>query len=150
MSLFKRKKKAFFTEEEEKAIVDAIRMAEKETSGEIKVHVESKCENDAFLRGIELFAELDMHETEQRNGVLFYIAMDSHKFSIIADEGINHVVPENFWDEIKKVMRNRFKEGNIVQGTCKGISMAGEQLKAHFPFQDDDENEISDEISKGD
>ncbi|MGB0524293.1 MAG: TPM domain-containing protein [Flammeovirgaceae bacterium] len=151
MNLFtKSKKKQFFTPEEEKALIQAIEEAEQATSGEIKVHVESTCKNDAFARALELFAELDMHETAQRNGVLFYLAMESHKFAIVADEGINRVVPENFWEEIKKNMRNRFKEGKFVAGIQKGITMAGEQLKMHFPYQDDDENEISDELSKGD
>ena len=150
MNLFKRKPKVFFTEEEETNIVNAIKQAEKNTSGEIKVHVESKCDDDAFSRGVEVFTELQLQETAQRNGVLFYIAIDAHKFAIVADEGINQVVPDGFWDEIKQVMRDKFQTGNIVNGLQSGILMAGEELKSHFPYQADDENELSDEISKGD
>jgi len=88
-----------------------------------------------------------MHQTEQRNGVLFYLAVHDRKFAILGDAGINRLVPANFWDEIKETLLGYFKEGKFTEGLTKGILMAGEQLKANFPYQKDDVNELSNEIS---
>ena len=150
MQLFKKKTSKFFTSKEEKQLIESIKQAELQTSGEIKVHVESRCEQDAFSRGLALFEALNMHQTKQRNGVLIYLALTSKKFAVIADEGINQVVPTDFWEDIKEVMHQQFQSGKIIEGTQQAILMAGEQLKTHFPYQDDDENEISDELSIGD
>jgi uncharacterized membrane protein len=90
-----------------------------------------------------------MDETELKNGVLIYLAIDDHKFVICGDKGINDVVPEGFWDLTKNVMAARFKSGNFKQGLIEGITKAGEQLRQHFPYEDDDTNELSNEISKG-
>jgi uncharacterized membrane protein len=88
-----------------------------------------------------------MHKTELRNGVLFYIAIEDHKFSIIGDQGINEKVPSDFWESTRDLMLNYFKQGEFLKGICQGIEKAGEQLKSHFPFQSDDTNELSNDIS---
>jgi uncharacterized membrane protein len=144
--------KRFFNQAQEEMILSAIREAEKNTSGEIKVHIESAVQGDVFERSLEIFAKLAMHDTEHRNGVLFYVAMRSHRFAIVADKGINQVVPEGFWDEIKDLLHENFKKSAFTEGLAKGILMAGDQLKAHFPYQGKgiDKNEISDDISTGD
>jgi uncharacterized membrane protein len=98
----------------------------------------------------EVFVLLKLHETRLRNGVLFYLALESHKFAILGDAGINEVVAPNFWQEIKDTMRSHFKQGLFTEGLCKGILMAGQELKAHFPYQANDKNELSDDISFGD
>lgn len=137
----------FFSSEEKKRITDAIAEAEKNTSGEIRLHAEGHCKIDVLDRAAYVFKKLDMHETEQRNGVLFYLAVHDRKFAIIGDAGINRVVPADFWNEIKETMLGYFKEGKFTDGLTKGILMAGEQLKANFPFHKDDVNELSNEIS---
>jgi uncharacterized membrane protein len=137
----------FFSKEEKKQITDAIAAAELNTSGEIRLHMEGKCEIDVLDRAAYLFTKLKLHETEHRNGVLFYLAVHDRKFAILGDGGINKLVPENFWDEIKKTMLGYFKDGKFTDGLSTGILMAGEQLKANFPHQSDDVNELSDEIS---
>jgi uncharacterized membrane protein len=137
----------FFSTEEKKQITDAIAEAEKNTSGEIRLHMEGHCKIDVLDRAAYIFEKLGMKETAQRNGVLFYLAVHDHKFAILGDAGINHVVPVNFWDEIKETMLTFFKEGKFTEGLSKGILMAGEQLKANFPYQSGDVNELSDEIS---
>ena len=137
----------FFTIEEKKAITSAIGEAETNTSGEIRLHVENRCKIDVLDRAAYIFGKLNMHETAQRNGVLFYLAVDDRKFAIIGDSGINKAVPANFWDEIKGTMLALFKEGKFAEGLTTGIRMAGEQLKTNFPYQTDDINELSDEIS---
>jgi uncharacterized membrane protein len=138
-----------FTEEEKKQIVDAIKEAEKNTSGEIQVHLENHCKEDVMDHAAYIFKTLKMHKTELRNGVLFYMAIKDHKFAILGDAGINNKVPENFWDDIKEHMLSHFKNGDLTAGLSEGIKMAGEQLAAHFPYQKDDENELPDEISFG-
>jgi uncharacterized membrane protein len=141
---------SFFTQEQQDRIVEAIREAETNTSGEIKVHIEKECPGDVLVHAKEVFLHLKLHETSLRNGVLFYLALESHKFAILGDWGINSVVPPNFWQEIKDTMRSQFKQGLFTEGLCLGIRKAGQELKAHFPFQANDKNELSDDISFGD
>ncbi len=139
----------FLTKEQSDKIVAAIKQAELNTSGEIRVHLEGKCAIDVLDRATYWFEKLKMHKTEQRNGVLFYLAYTDKKFAILGDAGINSKVPSNFWDTIKSEMEARFREGDFVNGLVNGILACGEQLKSHFPYQSDDVNELSDEISYG-
>ncbi len=140
--------KDFFSPEEKKKITDAIRQAEDKTSGEIRVHLEDRCPGgDPMARALKIFAKLGMHRTELRNGVLFYLAVKDRKFAILADEGINRTVEDGFWDQIKTVMEEKFKNGDFLGGLVTGIGMAGEKLKKAFPVSEDDINELSDEIS---
>ena len=139
----------FLTKEEEQAIVEAIRMAEKETSGEIRVHIEKTTSKAPYDRALEVFHDLGMDATELKNGVLIYLAVKDQKFVICGDKGINDLVPKDFWDCTKEVMTTQFKTKNFKQGLIDGITRAGEQLKKYFPYQDGDTNELSNEISKG-
>jgi uncharacterized membrane protein len=139
----------FFTDDEKKKIAEAIKVAELNTSGEIRVHVEGQCKADVLDCAAYWFKKLKMHQTERRNGVLFYLAVNDHKFAIIGDAGINSKVPDNFWELIKEHMKSRFVQGQFADGLTEGILMAGEQLKAHFPYQDNDTNELTDDISFG-
>lgn len=139
-----------FSAEEKTQIIEAIKTAENLTSGEIQVHIESHCKMEVLDRAAEVFEKLKMYQTAQRNGVLFYLAVEDHKFAILGDSGINQVVPEHFWEEIKNHMAALFRAGKFTQGLIDGIHKAGDQLATHFPHQgDDDENELSDEISFG-
>jgi len=140
----------FFTREQKERIGHAIRDAELATSGEIRVHVEGKCKGEVLDRAAYLFGKLDMHKTALRNGVLFYLAIDDHKFAIIGDAGINAVTGEDFWDVIRDRVMEEFRELRFVEGLEQGIRMAGEQLKEHFPYQKGDVNELPDEVSFGD
>jgi uncharacterized membrane protein len=139
----------YFTEENKLQIANAIRVAETNTSGEIRVHVESECKDDVLDRAAYLFAKLEMHKTELRNGVLFYLAVKDRKFAILGDGGINEKVSADFWETTKEKVIAKLKEGLYAEALSDGIIMAGEQLKAHFPYQKEDVNELSDEISFG-
>ena len=139
----------YFTKEQQKQIVDAIKQAEHNTSGEIRVHIEKRCKIDVLDRAANIFAKLKMHKTKLRNGVLFYLSIEDRKFAILGDAGINAKVPKNFWDSVNEAVLQQFKSGNHADGLVKGIIMAGEKLKIHFPYQKDDVNELSDEISFG-
>ena len=138
-----------FTDSEKEEIIQAIKEAEMNTSGEIRVHIENHCKDEVLNRAAEVFKVLKLHKTALRNGVLFYMAIKDHKFAILGDTGINERVPEHFWDNIKEHMTGRFKEGMVSEGLVEGINMAGLQLKQHFPVADDDKNELSDDISFG-
>ena len=140
----------FFSKEEKQKIIRAIEEAEKNTSGEIRVHIEKDCKTEVLDRAAYIFEKLKMHKTKLRNGVLFYLALEDRKFAILGDAGINKVTPDNFWEDIKTNMLTYFKEGKFADGLVKGILMAGEKLKKHFPYQQDDVNELSDDISFGD
>ncbi|PQJ75292.1 TPM domain-containing protein [Polaribacter gangjinensis] len=139
---------AFLTPNDEQEIVAAIKIAEKNTSGEIRVHIEFSSEKDHYERALEVFYLLEMDKTAQQNGVLIYVAVHDHKFVICGDKGINDLVPKDFWNTTKEIMQAHFKKGNFRQGLIDGILKAGEELKTHFPWEKDDENELSNEISK--
>ncbi|MDB4583566.1 TPM domain-containing protein [Draconibacterium sp.] len=140
----------YFTEENKLQITNAIRVAETNTSGEIRVHIENHCKEDVLDRAAYIFGKLEMHKTELRNGVLFYLALKDQKFAILGDAGINQKVPEGFWEGTKELVIDKLKDGKYAEGLAEGIIQAGEQLKAHFPYQKGDINELSDEISFGD
>ncbi|MFN8278420.1 MAG: TPM domain-containing protein [Chitinophagales bacterium] len=138
-----------FSESEKQAIVAAIRQAEKATSGEIRVHVQPKCSEDPMQDAIAVFHRLKMTETAARNGVLVFLATEHRKFAVVGDEGIHRFVGNDFWNETAQVMRQHFSGNEMVQGLCAAILLIGEKLKLHFPYQQQDTNELSDEISEG-
>jgi uncharacterized membrane protein len=141
--------KDLFTEQEQQQIVAAVKEAELNTSGEIKVHIERKCKEDVLDHAAFMFDQLEMQKTELRNGVLIYLAVEDRKLAILGDAGINMKVPKDFWDTTRDFMIKHFKEGKFAEGLSGGIKMAGQQLKSHYPYQSDDVNELSDDISFG-
>ena len=139
----------FFSKKEKERIVAAIQEAEKQTSGEIRVHLERRFKGDVMAHAREIFERVGMTKTEQRNGVLIYIALKDNKFSIIGDEGIDQKVPDDFWEQTKDLMLVQFKKGDIPAGIIVGIKNAGAQLSAYFPANKNDVNELPDDISYG-
>jgi len=139
----------FFTDIQQQSIIKSIEKAELNTSGEIRLHVEDTCKINPIERAIKIFEKLEMHKTELRNGVLFYLATKDKKIAVIGDKGINDIVTENFWDDVKNEIINQFKNNQFTEGICKGIEMAGEKLKLHFPYQSNDKNELTNDISFG-
>lgn len=137
----------FFTADEEESIVAAIREAEKNTSGEIRVHIEEHCKADAFKRATQVFHKLRMDATKLHNGVLFYLATEDHKFAIIGDSGIDKKVPAGYWENIRDAMQEKFKQGQFTDGLTEAILATGVMLKQFFPYQKDDTNELPDSIS---
>ena len=143
------KVKDFIGKQGERQIVQAIKDAELNTSGEIRVHLEAKCTSDPLKRAVYIFNYLKMYNTKARNGVLVYVAVGSRKFAIIGDAGINNAVPDNFWDGIKEGMAKAFSAGDYVGGISAAINETGISLKKYFPYRSDDTNEQPDEISYG-
>lgn len=141
------KSSTFFTKEEQAKLLAAIREAENETSGEIRLHIETSIKGDVLDEAAWAFKKLGMDKTAERNGVLFYMVVKDRKFAILGDSGIHAKVPAGFWDCISELLAKNFKEGKFAEGLSEGIILAGKQLKTHFPHQKDDVNELSDEIS---
>ena len=141
--------KDFFTKEQREDIRQAILNAELDTSGEIRVHIETTCTGDVLDRAAFIFDKMGMQKTELRNGVLFYVAVKNRRFAVIGDSGINAVVPEVFWDDLKNLLLNHFRENNFTEGLIRGVEMVGNKLKANFPYKAGDVNELTDEISFG-
>ena len=137
----------FLTAEQQKIVVAAVRLAEKETSGEIRIHIDEDCKGDPVKRAQEVFVKLGMHKTRQRNGVLIYLACNSRVFAIIGDKGINDIVSDGFWNDVADCMSSYFSEGNFTGGLAQTCLMVGEKLKAYFPYKENDINELPDEIS---
>jgi uncharacterized membrane protein len=138
-----------FTDQDLKQIKEAIWQAELKTSGEIKVHIENHCKEEVMDRAAYLFETLEMHKTELRNGVLFYLAIEDHQLAILGDVGINMKVPEHFWDDIYEEMKKRLQQQAYTEAIVKGVGMAASQLQTHFPYRQDDTNELSNDISFG-
>lgn len=139
----------FLSVMDEQEIVEAILKAETNTSGEIRVHIESHTKLDHYKRAKEVFHLLKMDNTKQENGVLLYVAVDDRKFSICGDKGIDNVVPEDFWDTTKDIIQSHFKKGKFKDGILEGVLKAGNELEKHFPWKHGDTNELSNEVSKG-
>ena len=138
----------FLTKAEEEEVIQAIREAEKATSGEIRVHLETSSHDHLWDRAMEVFHLLKMDNTKESNGVLIYVAVEERQFIIYGDKGINAVVPPDFWESTKNEIVAEFKKGNFKQGLINGITKAGEQLQKHVPWSEGDLNELSDKISR--
>jgi uncharacterized membrane protein len=148
---FLRKKPVqYFTAAEMEAIVQAIRAAEKQTSGEVRVFIESRCSYvDPVERAKEIFFELKMEKTKDRNAVLLYIAMRDRQLALFADEGIYEKCGQAYWEMEVKVMLQNFKDNAIAKGIIDCVSHVGQTLKEKFPFEKTDKNELPDEIIFG-
>ncbi len=143
------KESEFLTPAQEEAVIEAIQQAEKNTSGEIRVHIENHTEKPPLERAQEVFLALGMHATAARNGVLFYVGVADKSFAILGDEGIDKAVESDFWDCTKDTVIDHFKQQRFADGLVAGILRAGERLKQYFPYADEDKNELPDTISKG-
>ncbi len=137
----------FFSKKEQERILSAIREAEKNTSGEIRVHLESKARGNIFSHAQKVFHKIGMTHTEQRNGVLVFLAIQDKQFAVLGDTGINEKVPEGFWNDVAEIMRIHFKRGQFAEGISEAVLRIGLKLKEYFPYQKHDKNEISDNIS---
>lgn len=149
----------FLTAEEEQKVVEAIKSAEKQTSGEIRVHLENYSvldsekapqytKTEVESRAKEVFHQLQMDTTKARNGVIIYVAVNLKQFYIYGDEGIHSMVGDDFWESTKDCILASFKKSEFAKGLCEGITEVGSVLKAHFPWETEDTNELPDEISK--
>lgn len=137
----------FISKPDQGRVVAAIGEAEKMTSGEIRVHITPRCGDDVMRDAIKVFNRLGMYKTRHRNGVLIFVAFESRKLAIIGDSGINEVVSTNYWDEEKDILLEFLKNGDPATGLCAVIARVGAKLKAYFPIEEDDVNELSNEIS---
>ena len=151
LSLFKRKQKKFFSEEEETKIINAIREAEQQTSGEVRLYIESKCRFvDPLDRAAEIFFQLKMYETADRNAVLVYIATVHHQLAVFADEGIYNKAGQQFWNDAVRTMISEFTKDNYAEGLIGVIHKTGQLLRTHFPYNAaTDKNELPDDIVFG-
>ncbi len=139
----------FLTPVEEDKIVEAIRIAEKNTSGEIRVHIEHNCDIDVYEHALDVFHILKMDNTKAQNGVLIYVAVKNQSFVICGDHGINNIVGADFWNSTRDKIATHFKSGDFMQGLIDGISESGRVLSQYFPWTHDDTNELENNISKG-
>ena len=135
--------------EAKKEIVEAIRQAERLTSGEIRVHLQSRCKEDVLTHARKVFSRLGMGRTKQKNAVLIFVALDSRRFAVLGDSGIHACVGDEFWSGTRDIMDNYFSKGRIKEGIITGIRNIGEKLKAYFPLQTNDGNELSDTVTEG-
>ncbi len=150
-SIFKKKPQDFFSQKEKDQITEAIKRAETKTSGEIRVFIENKCKYpDALDHAKELFSELKMEATQDRNGVLIYVAIKDRKLAVYGDKSIHEKLGDEYWNDSVKNMISQFTGNNYAKGIEDMILSIGYALKQHFPYNaDTDTNELSDEIVFG-
>lgn len=138
-----------FTNKQRQEIVDAILHAEKSTSAEIRVHFENHCKEILMDRAVSVFNKLKMDKTKDRNGVLIYVAIKDRLTAIIGDININKHVDKVFWNDCYLEMSEYFKKGDFTKGVCTAIQLLEIELKNRFPYQKDDVDELSNDISFG-
>ncbi len=139
--------KHFLSDQDEKNILQAIQRAEKNTSGEIRVHLQKNKSGDIMGNAIETFEKINMTQTALRNGILIYIDIDRKQFAIIGDQGIHEKVKQDFWDKTARILSDYFSRKQYAEGIIQVIDEIGKRLKKYFPYQQDDQNELPDEIS---
>lgn len=151
MSLFRKKAKPIFSETETGQLVNAIRDAELQTSGEVRVYVERRCKYvDAIDRARQIFDGLEMEKTKLRNGVLFYLASEDRQLAIFADKGIHKAAGSEYWQQTLDRLINTIRTKDLVSGLCTAIREIGITLSEHFPYEKDtDKNELPDDIVFG-
>jgi uncharacterized membrane protein len=137
----------FFSRKEKKQILAAVQEAERNTSGEIRIHLAYKTCGPVYGHAQKIFQRIGMTRTSQRNGVLIFLATHDKKFAVLGDVGINEKVPEGFWNDIVQIMQEHFKQNKFAEGIAEAVLRIGEKLKAYFPYQTNDKNELSDNIS---
>lgn len=140
-------KKKLLSPTDEARLIKAIHDAENKTSGEIRVHIEEKCAGDALETCKTLFTDLKMNQTKDRNGILFFLAIESRAFAVWGDEGIHQKVKDDFWKQISDCAIGYFKQNDLISGLEKSVELCGEKLQLHFPLEHDDKDELSNEIS---
>ena len=140
---------SFLTPNQESSVIRAIVEAENNTSGEIRIHLENNTKKPSLERAKEVFLYLKMDDTKDRNGVLIYVGIANKQIAILGDEGINDLVPDNFWEEEIQLLKDFFIKNEFEEGFIAAVKKVGEKLQLFFPYQKDDTNELSDQISKG-
>lgn len=141
--------KNFFLPDQVREIESAIKSAEKNTSGEIRIHIQNCCKGEPLACAQTIFHKLRMHKTELRNGILFCLAVKDRKFAVAGDIGIHAKVPEGFWDLVRDKMQEKFRDEKFTEGLCEAIAMTGVELKKYFPHSETDKNELSNEVTFG-
>jgi uncharacterized membrane protein len=140
----------FFSDPQVKQIESVIQFAEQNSSGEIRVHIENHCKGgDPVACAQFFFHKLGMDKTDLHNGVMFYLAVQDHKFAVIGDSGIDKHVPSGFWEVVRDKMQEQFTQHKFTEGLCEGIAMTGMELKKYFPLSSSDKNELSNEVTFG-
>ena len=137
----------FFSKKEKEKILAAIRQAEKETSGEIRIHLAKKEKREVLEEAKEIFEKIGMAKTRHRNGILIFLLTQSRRFALLGDQGIHKKVPEKFWEETAQKMAKTFRQDHFADGIVEAILTTGEKLKTYFPREAGDRNELSDRIS---
>lgn len=139
----------WLTREELDRVRDAVRIAEKRTSGEIRVHLDVAIMEEVLDHAAYVFKDLGMAETEARNGVLIYVSVPGRKVAVIGDVAIHAKLGDTYWHDVLEVILGHFRQDNFCDGLCAGVELLGEKLREHFPYQRDDVNELSDDVSFG-
>jgi|NOAtaT_6_FD_contig_61_4964344_length_1793_multi_5_in_0_out_0_2 uncharacterized membrane protein len=135
------------SKKEEQLVIAAIQSAERGTSGEIRVHFQRRVNGNLLETAQRTFLKLGMQNTRLRNAALIVVFLESKKFAILGDKGINDVVPDNFWDETCSLMGSFFRQGKMADGLCAGVAQIGEKLKAFFPAGEENPNELDDTLT---
>ncbi|MBL7686255.1 MAG: TPM domain-containing protein [Deltaproteobacteria bacterium] len=139
--------KNILTNEENQQLVHAIQEAEHKTSGEIRVHIARRSNHAAEEEAKLTFERLGMTQTQERNGILFYLSLEDRNLVILGDRGIHEKVGEAFWKDLHHEVIRHFKEKHFLLGLLIGIQRCGVELQRYFPINKENPDELSNEIS---
>ncbi|MGB6048278.1 MAG: TPM domain-containing protein [Flavobacteriales bacterium] len=139
----------WLTREELDRVRDAVRAAEKRTSGEIRVHLDVAIMEEVLDHAAYVFKDLGMAKTEARNGVMIYVSVPARKVAVIGDVAIHAKLGDTYWEGVLEVILGHFRQDHFCEGLCAGVELLGEKLREHFPYQRDDVNELKDDVSFG-
>ena len=137
----------FLTEQEMASLVEAIQTAEDQSTGEIRIHIDSNTDRNNAEMAFEVFQTLCMEQTAERNAVLFHVNFEQKYLTIIGDEGIHAKVQQLFWDKMHDYITSEFAKGNYYKALHSAILQTGIELKRHFPISGENPNELSNEIT---
>ena len=139
----------FLSKDELAQVVTAIEASELITSGEIRVHLESRCRGDVLERAATLFRQLKMDQTQEHNGVLVYVAVQSQRYAVFGDSGIHEKVAADFWSQTVEAMQQSFMKKDYCGGICRAVYDIGAQLVRLFPYKQGNQNELDNTVSIG-
>lgn len=130
-------------------VEEAIRAAETQTSGEVRVSISPPFWGDVRSAAEHAFARMGMTRTRQRNAVLFFVVPSRRKFAVIGDSGIHEKVGQQFWDSLTADMTEHFRHDDFTGGLVRAIRAVAEELALHFPWHEGDKNELPDLVDTG-
>ena len=140
--------KDLFSADDLDAIQQAIAIAEEGTTGEIRVHLTRRSREVTLVAAREMFGRVNMHKTEDCNGVLIYVDVNTRDAAVWSDVGLNDRLKASFWSDEIDGLTKRFAHGEYRLGVVEMVQDVGRVLHNFFPSgESQTANQLSNEVS---